>query len=894
MLARTEESGYNNYMKFDKTFHYDHRAIEKKWRSTWQDKKIDVTDIHLTREKKPFYNLMMFPYPSAEGLHVGNVYAFTGADILGRFKRMQGYEVFEPVGLDGFGIHSENYALKVSRHPMDHAKITEGNFYNQLHRIGAMYDWTRTVETYDPEYYRWTQWLFVQMFKHGLAYRGKALVNWCPGCKTVLADEQIIPARQARPGVAGGDEKCERCGSIVEKRLLEQWFFRITAYAEKLLHNTYSLKWTEKVLVAQRNWIGKQVGLSIDFPVEGIDKPITIWTKYWETVYGATFLVLSSKHWALDQLHVPESNKKDGTFIGAYAINPVNGARIPIWIAEYVLEGVGTGAVMGVPAHDDRDFAFAKKYEIPITQVVKYKDTEIDNKVSKKEIAYEGEGTLINSQQFNGLDAWGEGKKKIADWIIQKGHGQWQSTYHLRDWLISRQRYWGPPIPMIYCDVCAKAGKSWFTSSLSSSGLTRGSNLKLYPRLREDDSMPGWYPVPEDQLPVILPRIDDYKPGNDGVAPLAKHKEFYETTCPGCGGDAVRETDVSDTFLDSSWYFLRYPSVNPSVIPSDSEGSLAHASSDKPRDSSPAQREKNDKSNVPWDPEVTRQWLPVSVYTGGAEHSVLHLMYSRFVTMALKDWGHLEFEEPFPNFFAHGLIIKDGTKMSKSKGNVVNPDEDIDRYGADALRLYLMFTGPYGQGGDFRDSAMEGTYRWINRVWRMAQKAISGQPSAISHETIRALNKLVKKVGEDIERRSYNTAIAAMMEFTNVVQDQGGSLDGESIKTFLKLLAPFAPYMTEELWQRGVDSGQWTVDSSIHKQSWPQFDTAALVDDTVEIVIQVNGKVRDKISVSKETASDKEKLIQLAMKSTKALKFTEGKTIVRTIVVDGRLVNFVI
>ncbi len=835
---------------------YHHVDVEEKWRKAWEKVKLDTPDS--SNVKKPFYNLMMFPYPSAEGLHVGNMYAFTGSDIYGRFKRMQGYDVFEPIGLDGFGIHSENYALKIGRHPMDHATITEKNYYNQLYKIGAMYDWSRTVETYDPDYYRWTQWLFVQMFKHGLAYRGKAQVNWCPGCKTVLADEQVI------------DNSCERCGNTVEKKQLEQWFFKITAYAEKLLANSYALDWSEKIRVAQQAWIGKKEGINITYQVvdklgKSVRKNIVCFTTT-PVNFAATFLVVAPEHpfvtelmhemsignktlTALDrenavrigqyreeikkkthQDRVAEGRKKTGIFSGLYAMNHVTGDRIPIWISDFVLMGVGTGAIQACPGHDLRDFEFAMQFDIDIKRVVIGLDGDRSPISKREQVIEHGPGTMINSGFLDGLP-FEEAMSKTMDYFETKGWGKRVTTYHLRDWLISRQRYWGPPIPMIKCSKC------------------------------------GWQAVPEKDLPVILPRIEDYKPGDDGVAPLAKHKEFYNVACPECGKAARRETDVSDTFLDSSWYFLRYPSVSlDSLDPS-----------------------------VPWDPKVTRRWLPVPMYTGGAEHSVLHLMYSRFVTMALHDWGYIDFDEPFTTFYAHGLVIKDGSKMSKSKGNVVNPDEYIARYGVDALRLYLMFTGPFDQGGDFRDSAMEGMSRWVKKVWRMAQKSMS-KHSMVSSATIKkVLHLAIKKVGEDIERRRYNTAIAAMMELVNAVIDSGGVMSVDDLKDFLKILAPFAPYMTEELYQMiNTSQDTFTKSSSIHFQPWPAYDPKLLVEDTVQIAVQVNGKLRDTIEMQNAKCKMQNDVEQAARARERVVKHLEGKTVKKVIFVPGRLINFVV
>ncbi|MFA6572431.1 MAG: leucine--tRNA ligase, partial [Bacteroidota bacterium] len=525
---------------------YIHTEIEAKWQKTWSDKKSDVIDP--TTSTKPFYNLMMFPYPSAEGLHVGNMYAFTGTDIYGRFQRMQGFDVFEPVGLDGFGIHSENYAFKVGKHPVEQAKRSEKNFYRQLSLIGCMYDWSRTIETYDPIYYRWTQWLFVEMFRHGLAYRSTAEVNWCPSCKTVLADEQVL------------EEKCERCGNIVTKKALEQWFFRITAYAGKLLENISSLNWSEKVLIAQKNWIGKKEGINIDYQIDGLEKRVSVFTTA-PVNFGMTFLVLALEHPIVKgiisgevvvpkniqrivtayvkkaskktaQQRIKEGGEKTGAFTGLYAINHLNGNKVSVWVTDFVLANVGTGAVQGCPGHDVRDFQFAKKFDLPIVRVVVGDDGD-ESEIAKEEqvVSHGMHGHFINSEFLNGME-FEQGLQKTMDYFEEKGWGKRVVTYHLRDWLISRQRYWGPPIPMIRCSSCEQSGKG------------------------ERSDMPGWYTVADKDLPIELPMIEDYKPGDDGIAPLAKHKEFYETVCPGCGGKATRETDVSDTFLDSSWYFL--------------------------------------------------------------------------------------------------------------------------------------------------------------------------------------------------------------------------------------------------------------------------------------------------------------------------------------------------
>lgn len=799
----------------------DHKKIETKWRKKWQE--AGTYRVDLTKAKKKFYNLMMFPYPSAEGLHVGNMYAFTGADVYGRFQAMRGYEVFEPIGLDGFGIHSENYAIKINAHPMDQAKISEKRFYDQLARIGNRFSWDQHLETYDPEYYKWTQWLFVQMFNHGLAYRKKASVNWCPSCKTVLADEQVL------------DGQCERCSTTVEKRETEQWFFKITKYADRLLDNITKINWPKKIKVAQEQWIGRSKGLSIDFKVDGLKEPITVWTKFWETVFGTTYLVIAPEHWSVDYLqglslkvkeYVKQAkNKSDqerlagagdktGVFTGAYALNPVNGEKVPVWIADYVLKDVGTGAVMGVPAHDERDFAFAKKFGLKIIQVVSYADKKINEQVRQAEISYEGEGKLVNSGQFDGLDAWGEGKSKMAEWLIKKKFAHWETNYHLRDWLISRQRYWGPPIPMINCPKC------------------------------------GWVAEKEANLPVVLPYLNNFKPTNDGKPPLERAEELWlYTVCPSCSGKAKRETEVSDTFLDSAWYFLRYPSTHST----NAQGS----------------------GQVAFDKKITETWLPVDAYIGGAEHAVLHLLYSRFVWMALQDWGFIPKklgDEPFPFLYGHGLIIKDGAKMSKSKGNIVNPDEYLDKYGADVLRMYLMFIGPYNQGGDFRDTGMRGMSRFLARVAKLKMEGSDPSINRLQHQTI-------KRVTEGMQKLRYNVVIAALMEYVNGLEKYGA--DRAALQTLLLLLAPFAPFTSEELWNNL--GGQF----SVHQQLWPKYEEKLTVAKMVTMVIQVNGKLRKRVEVAPVDSRDEKKMTALAK------DLTGQKSPAKTIFIPGRLVNLV-
>ncbi|MGE5042135.1 MAG: leucine--tRNA ligase [Candidatus Levyibacteriota bacterium] len=862
---------------------FNPQGFEAKWQREWESAR--TFSPNLENSNKPFYNLMMFPYPSAEGLHVGNMYAQTGADVYGRLKRMQGFDVFEPMGLDGFGIHSENYALKIGKNPMDQAQISQDRFYKQMKAIGTSIDWSRTLETYDPAYYKWTQWLFIQLFKAGLAYRKKAEVNWCPSCKTVLSDEQVI------------DTKCERCGTVVEKRDLEQWFFRITNYAERLLQNIEKLDWSEKVKIAQRNWIGKSEGAVLKFSIVDLDRFIKVFTTRPDTLFGATFVVVSPEHEVVasllnlkfkiqnsklkeiekyvkkakertDQERTAEDKEKTGVFSGLYAVNPVNGEKIPVWIADYVLTGYGTGAIMAVPAHDTRDYAFAKKYGLPIIEVIKGKGSRI------QEEAYVGDGVLVNSGEWNGLNMPVD-MGKVLDNLEKNGIGERSVNYHLRDWLISRQRYWGPPIPMVYCETCFSQNKG------------------------EKEEMPGWYSVKLQDLPVLLPNVADWKPLGTGKSPLANHPEFYETVCPECGNKAVRETDVSDTFLDSSWYFLGY--ISDQITGKTKNSAISGNSLSKGIKIEQESKEEKgivDEKITPWDPVIEQKWLPVTRYIGGAEHSVLHLLYSRFVSMVLHDLKFTHFEEPFSSFFAHGLIIKDGAKMSKSKGNVVVPDEYIKKYGADTLRTYLMFLGPFSEGGDFRDSGIEGMHRFLKRVWKLLSESSESQrfTESESHggsensERVGMMHKTIKKVTEDIEGFKYNTAIAALMEWYNFLSAQKGALQEER-RVFLQLLAPFAPYMTEEIWNQEARSKNQEA-GSIHLSAWPAYDEKNLVADTFTVVVQVNGKRRAEMNVPRAELENKQMIEQQA--TGLVSKYIDGSAVKKVVYVPGKIVNFVV
>lgn len=843
---------------------YDFSSIEKKWQKQWLASRTFEPD--LEDSKKPFYNLMMFPYPSAEGLHVGNMYAFTGADIYGRMKRMQGYDVFEPIGLDGFGIHSENYALKIKAHPMKQAQVSETRFYEQLGAMGNGFAWEERLETYDPEYYRWTQWVFVQLWKHGLAYRKKQAVNWCPSCKTVLADEQAVTG------------KCERCGTRVEERELEQWFFRITRYAERLLNNLEKIDWSERVKIAQRNWIGRSEGALLQFPVVESKELIEVFTTRPDTLFGATYIVLAPEHPLVAILpiknraevekyakeaakkseadRIAEGREKTGVELnGVKAVNPASKEEVPIFVADYVLATYGTGAIMAVPAHDERDWEFTQtvvamkvrdeigKYIKPVVEPKFYGDLipfhhffhpiadgekidVIQDEAAKNDLellrqgkfCYPSEGILINSGEFTGHKSE-DARREITEFVT----GKKETRYRLRDWLISRQRYWGVPIPMIRCESCAAKGKG------------------------EQREMPGWYAVPEEELPVKLPYVEDFRPQGKGESPLASERSFYETKCPGCGGTARRETDVSDSFLDSSWYYLRYPSVR--------------------------------EARRAWNPATIQKWFPVNLYTGGAEHSVLHLLYVRFIALVFHDLGFLHFEEPFPKFRAHGLLVSEGAKMSKSKGNVVNPDEYLVRYGADVLRMYLMFLAPFEQGGDFRDAGILGMVRFRERAWH----AFRHEPVGEREPLTRLFHRTTKKVTEDIEALRYNTAISALMILINEMEASGSS---EGVREgFLKLLAPFAPHLTEELWHMAGH------EDSIHRTAWPSYDETLIKEDTFPLVVQVNGKHRATVAAPRGIM--KEKAETFALEDAKVKNALGSGKVKNVVYVEDRLINFV-
>jgi leucyl-tRNA synthetase len=820
---------------------YDPSAVEEKWQNHWKEQGTNrFTLDELRSADRPFFNLMMFPYPSAEGLHVGNLYAFTGADVHGRYRRLRGDDVFEPIGFDAFGIHSENFALKVGVHPMDLIPSNVKNFTRQLRRMGGMFDWAHTVDTTDPAYYRWTQWVFLQLFKAGLAERKEAPVNWCPSCMTVLANEQVIGGR------------CERCDTPVEQRRIAQWFFRITDYAQRLLDHLEGMDWSGSTTKAQRNWIGRSEGAELAFPLvpgdEGHDPvdplsvaardeahTIRVFTTRPDTVFGATFMVLAPEHPAVDLLVSEESRAsveeyrrlaastdlvarqktdkaKTGVFTGGYCRNPATGEAIPVWIADYVLMDYGTGAIMAVPGHDERDFEFATEFGLPIPRVVAGPGDDAETPLEE---AYVGDGTLVNSGAFDGM-AKDEAIRAVTEWLAERELGELRVNFRLHDWCISRQRYWGPPIPVIHCGEC------------------------------------GAVPVPEEDLPVVLPRVEDFKPDDSGISPLARVEEWHKVDCPSCGGEAHRETDVSDTFLDSGWYFLRYPST--------------------------------DFDDRPFDPEITKRWLPVDTYIGGNEHAVLHLMYSRFLTMVLHDLGHLDFEEPFARFRAHGLIIRNGAKMSKSKGNVIVPDPIIEEYGADTFRTYLMFLGPFDEGGDYRDEGIEGPRGFLHRLWDTVESA---QDQAPDPAVERKVHQTIEQVTEQLADLQYNTSIAALMECLNAVRSGGRTPARGEVQPLVVMVAPFAPHLAEELWQTlGHES------SIFDAAPWPTFDPEKARETMAELAVQVNGKLRGTISLPVDASADEAEALARAEENVS--RHLEDVTVRRVIHVPNRLLNFVV
>ena len=801
---------------------YNHSAVEKKWRKNWQEHPINVND-----GKKPkYYCLDMFPYPSGTGLHVGHWRGYVISDVWSRYQILKGHYVIHPMGWDAFGLPAENYAIKMGTHPAKSTASNIANIKRQINEIAAVYDWDMEVNTTDPKFYKWTQWIFVQMFKKGLAYEKEFPINWCPSCKTGLANEEVV------------NGACERCGTPVTKKNLRQWMLKITEYADRLLDDLDTLDWPEKVKKMQADWIGKSYGAEVDFAVDGREDKIKVYTTRPDTLYGATFMVLSPEH-ALAKCLATEDNQeavekyildasmksnvdrmqakeKTGVFTGSYAINPLNGKKTPIWLSDYVLADYGTGAIMCVPAHDDRDFAFAKKFDLPIVQVIAKDGKEIEN---MQEPYTDAAGTVINSGEWNGMES--AVLKKEAPAIIEKmGFGKKTTNYKLRDWVFSRQRYWGEPIPIIHCPNC------------------------------------GNVPVPEDQLPLLLPDVESYQPTGTGESPLAAIDEWVNTTCPCCGAPAKRETNTMPQWAGSSWYFLRYVDVH--------------------NDKELVSREKADK------------YLPVDMYIGGVEHAVLHLLYSRFYTKFLHDIGVIDFEEPFIKLFNQGMINgKNGIKMSKSKGNVVSPDDLVRDYGCDALRMYELFVGPPELDAEWDDRGIEGVSRFLGRFYNLVMDS-KDKHIEVTPEMMKLRHRLVADIEYRFQSFSLNTVIAGFMEYNNKLIDlakKTGGIDLDTLKTFIVLIAPFAPHIGEELWEAVKEKG------SVFHAQWPEFDEEAMKDDEIEIPVQVNGKTKVTVSVPAEIAKDE--ALVAGKKALEEAGKLEGN-IVKEIYVPGRIINFVV
>ncbi len=804
----------------------DCKYIEQKWQARWEKDKI--YDYKRDSDKPKYYVLEMFSYPSGAKLHAGHWFNYGPSDSFARFKLMQGYNVFEPMGFDAFGLPAENYAIKTGVHPEDSTLKNIATMEKQLKTMGAMFDWSAEVKTCLPDYYKWTQWLFLQLYKHGLAYRKAAPVNWCPSCNTVLANEQVT------------DGVCERCGTTVVRKNLTQWFLKITDYAEELLRDLNKLDWPEKTKLMQKNWIGKSTGSEIEFTLT-TGETFKVFTTRADTLFGVSYVVLAPEHPLVDKITTPEqksaveeykkyvstateidrlssTREKTGAFTGAYAVNPINNQKIPVWIADYVLFSYGTGAVMGVPSHDERDFGFAQKYNLPITRVIK--GIDCDDTLP----FVEHSGVLVNSGEFDGLKV-DDAKIKITESLNKIGKGELKTNYRLRDWLVSRQRYWGAPIPIIHCEHC------------------------------------GDVPVPEKDLPVRLPYDVDFTP--DGKSPLLKHDGFMHTVCPVCGRPALRDPDTLDTFVCSSWYYLRYP---------DSKN-----------------------TDAAFDKEKINKMLPVDKYIGGAEHACMHLLYARFVTKALRDMGYLNFDEPFTSLVHQGLILgPDGFKMSKSRGNVISPDTFIEQYGADAFRMYLMFGFSYVEGGPWSDDGIKAISKYLDRVERIVEKAYDMKDeiaplTAADKELNYVRHTTIERVTADMETFSFNTAIARLMELTNALQKYDGNNDGlyrATVIDFIKMLAPITPHFAEEL------NEKMHLPYSVFNASYPIADKSAMIKDSIELAVQVNSKVKTKITVS-STASDDE-IKAVALSDSAVIPFTEGKEVKKVIVIKGRLVNIVV
>ena len=795
----------------------DFKKIEKKWQKKWEETNLYAYKEDKTKEK--LYCLEMFSYPSGAKLHLGHWYNFGVTDTWARFKKMCGYNLFHPMGFDAFGLPAENYAIKTGIHPRISTEKNIATMEQQLKAIGGSWDWRHEVVTCREDYYKWTEWMFLQLYKHGLAYKKEAPVNWCPSCNTVLANEQVVSG------------ECERCGSTVIRKKMSQWFFKITEYAEELLQDLDKLDWPEKTKILQRNWIGKSNGAYVDFKVKDHEESFTVFTTRADTLFGATYCVLAPEHELVDKITTKEQKEevekyqleaakqseiertstvkeKTGVFTGAYAINPVNGKEIPIWISDYVLASYGTGAIMAVPAHDERDYDFAKKFGLEIIQVLKGKEEEnIDDG------AMTGDGIHINSGFLDGLNKE-EALNKMYDYLEEKGCGKKTTTYKLRDWLVSRQRYWGAPIPIIYCEKC------------------------------------GIVPVPESDLPVVLPDDVEFTP--DGESPLKKCESFMKTTCPCCGAPATREADTLDTFVCSSWYFLRYPD------------------------------NLNDKA--PFEKEIVNKMLPVDKYVGGIEHACMHLLYARFFVKALRDMGYLNFDEPFKSLVHQGTILgPDGEKMSKSKGNTVSPDEYVEEYGSDVLRGYLMFGFNYVDGGPWTDDGIKSINKFYNRIVKLVENIDEKEKEIPELEV--SLHKTIKAVRTDIEKFQFNTCISRIMEYTNALSKHD-KIPRKYIENLILLLAPFAPHITEELWESIGNP------YSVYNQSYPEYDEEKTKDESKTIGIQVNGKLRGEVNVTESDTEDSEKEKVLSEENIK--KYTDEKEIVKFIYVPNKIVSIIV
>ena len=800
--------------------HYNFKEIEKKWQKRWEE--ANCFHAENGSDKPKFYTLVEFPYPSGAGLHVGHPRSYTALDIIARKRRMEGYNVLYPIGWDAFGLPTENYAIKNNIHPKIVTKNNIDNFTRQLKMLGFSFDWDRAVNTTDPSYYKWTQWIFLKLFEHGLAYKQEMPINWCTGCKVGLSNEEVVN------GV------CERCGSEVVQKRKSQWMLKITDYAQRLIDDLDEVNYIEKVKTQQKNWIGRSEGAEVEFKLSTGDS-MTVYTTRCDTLFGATYVVLSPEHQLVDRMKPEITNwdavdayrmqaakksefertelakEKTGVQLeGVYAVNPVNGKQLPVWISDYVLVTYGTGAIMAVPAHDSRDWEFAKKFNLPIIEVVAGGED-----VQKEAYTDVSEGNMVNSGFLDGLPVK-EAIAKMLDYLEEKGIGKRKVNFKLRDWVFSRQRYWGEPIPLVYCEKC------------------------------------GWVPIPESELPLELPELETFEPGENGESPLAKAYDWIETTCPHCGGKAQRETDTMPQWAGSSWYFLRY------IDPHNDEALASK--------------------------EALDYWMPVDWYNGGMEHTTLHLLYSRFWHKFLYDIGVVPTKEPYMRRTSHGMILgENNEKMSKSRGNVINPDDVVNEFGADAFRCYEMFIGAFDQATPWSQQGLKGCYKFMERVWNLQDMIAEGD--GYSAELEKNVHKTIKKVGEDYERMKFNTGIAALMSLVNDFYRIGRVTRGE-FRTLITLLNPVAPHMTEELWEKYGTGGLLSI------SPWPQYDADKTVDDEIELAIQINGKVRDKILVSAEL--DKAQIEQAALEAEAVRKLTDGKTVVKVIVVPGKLVNIVV